>query len=62
MAWPRRLVSATVTSWSADSAFWMTTLPRAVTDEAEELTMSSTFMADGNLPGACTGLEPDGAG
>ena len=25
VAWPRRLVSASVTSWSADSAFWITT-------------------------------------
>ena len=33
-AWFRRFVSATVTSWSADNAFWITTLPRAVTDEA----------------------------
>ena len=45
VAWPRRLVSARVTSWSADSAFWITTRPRAVTDDADELTSSSTFMA-----------------
>ena len=43
VAWPRRLVSATVTSWSADSAFRITTRLRAVTDDAEELTSSSTF-------------------
>src|SRR3954447_535427 len=40
-AWPRRFVSATVTSWSADSAFWMTTCPRAVTDDAVVFTISS---------------------
>ena len=51
-AWPRRLVSATVTSWSADSAFWITTRLRAVTDDADELTSSSTFMAAPNLPAA----------
>ena len=43
VAWPRRLVSASVTSWSADSAFWITTRARAVTDDAEELTSSSTL-------------------
>ena len=43
VACPRRLVSVTVTSWSAESAFWMTTRPRAVTDEADELTSSSSF-------------------
>ena len=42
VAWPRRVVSATVTSWSAASALAMTTRPRAVTDEAEALTMSRT--------------------
>ena len=42
-AWPRRLVSATVTSWSADSAFWMTTWVRGVTDEAEGLTTIRIF-------------------
>ena len=46
MAWPRRLVSARVTSWSADRALWITTRPRAVTDEAEEFTSSSTFTGD----------------
>ena len=49
VAWPRRLVSARVTSWSADSAFWITTRPRAVTDDADELTSSSTFTAAVNL-------------
>ncbi len=39
MACPRRLVSATVTSWSAASDFWITTRARAVTDEAEALTI-----------------------
>jgi electron transfer flavoprotein beta subunit len=33
---------ATVTSWSADSAFWITTFPRGVTDEADVLTSRST--------------------
>ena len=47
VAWPRRLVSARVTSWSAESAFWMTTRPRAVTDEADELTSRSTLTAAG---------------
>jgi hypothetical protein len=42
VAWPRRLVSARSTSWSADSAFWITTRLRAVTDEAEELTIRRT--------------------
>ena len=45
VAWPRRLVSASVTSWSADSAFWITTRLRAVTDDADEFTSNSTFMA-----------------
>ena len=44
VAWPRRFVSAMVTSWSADSAFWITTRPRAVTDEADELTTSSSAL------------------
>src|SRR5688500_4612212 len=44
VACPRRLVSAKVTSWSADSAFWITTRLRAVTDDADEFTSSSTFM------------------
>jgi hypothetical protein len=39
------LVSATVTSWSALNALRITTRARAVTDEAEELTMSSSFTA-----------------
>ena len=39
VACPRRLVSATVTSWSAASDFWITTRARAVTDEAEALTI-----------------------
>src|SRR3954447_9894242 len=43
-AWPRRFVSATVTSWSADSAFWITTRPRAVTDDAVVFTISSRRM------------------
>ena len=49
VAWPRRLVSASVTSWSADSAFWITTRLRAVTDDADEFTSSSTFMTRGHL-------------
>src|SRR5262249_300223 len=40
VACPRRLVSATWTSWSAASAFWMTTRALGVTDEAEVLTSS----------------------
>ena len=47
VAWPRRLVSATVTSWSADRALPMTTRLRGVTDEASEFTSSSTFTAAG---------------
>ena len=35
VAWPRRLVSARVTSWSVDNALWITTRRRAVTDEAD---------------------------
>src|SRR4051794_12169340 len=42
VAWPRRFVSARVTVWSADSAFWITTRPRAVTDEADAFTTSSS--------------------
>jgi len=42
VAWPRRTVSDRVTSWSADSAFWITTRRRPVTDEAAEFTSSST--------------------
>src|SRR4029077_20757180 len=41
VACPLRFVSARVTSWSAESAFWMTTRLRAVTDEAAELTIRS---------------------
>ena len=40
MACPRRLVSVTVTVWSADSALAMTTRARAVTAEAEVFTTS----------------------
>src|SRR5437764_14256461 len=39
-----------VTSWSAESAFWMTTRPRAVTAEALVLTTRRTFNRPG-LPG-----------
>ncbi len=39
-AWPRRLVSARVTSKSAARALWITTQARAVTDDAVALTMS----------------------
>ena len=42
-AWPRRLVAARVTSWSAASAFWITTWVRAVTDEAWGFTSRRTF-------------------
>jgi hypothetical protein len=48
VAWPRRLVSATVTSWSAESALPMTTRLRGVTDAALELTSSKTFTAAAN--------------
>ena len=41
-AWPRRLVSTISTSWSAENALRITTIDRAVTDEANALTMSST--------------------
>ncbi len=50
VACPRRLVSASVTSWSAESAFWITTRLRAVTDDAEEFTSRSTFMSVGASP------------
>jgi hypothetical protein len=30
-----------VTWWSADKAFWITTRPRAVTDDADEFTINS---------------------
>jgi len=50
MACPRRLVSATVTWWSAASAFWMTTRVRAVTDEADVLTRRSSFTGRATLP------------
>src|SRR5581483_1593748 len=43
VACPRRDVSAVVTSWSADSAFWITTRTRSVTDDADVLTMNSSF-------------------
>src|SRR3954451_5589248 len=38
IAWPRRLVSTISTSLSAVNALWMTTVLRAVTDEANALT------------------------
>ena len=38
-AWPRRLVSFRTTSWSADSALWITTRARAVTNEADVFTI-----------------------
>src|SRR3954451_10108725 len=49
VAFPRRVVSTSVTSWSAESAFWITTRPRAVTDEADELTRSRTFTRPRNV-------------
>ncbi len=55
VAWPRRLVSATVTSWSAASDFWITTRARAVTDEAEALTMRSS--RTGRTGGAALGCS-----
>ena len=62
VAWPRRLVSATVTSWSAASDFWITTRARAVTDEAEALTIRSsrTRAAQASEPGGsgCLGERP----
>ena len=55
VAWPRRVVSASVTSWSALSALRITTRARAVTDDADELTSSSTFTTRPTLG------EPDAA-
>ena len=44
VAWPRRAVSRSSTSWSAESAFWITTRVRAVTEEAEALAIRTIFM------------------
>src|SRR5439155_9500649 len=43
VALPRRVVSATVTSWSADRALRITTRARAVTADAEVLTIRRSF-------------------
>ena len=45
VAWPRRLVAATSSRWSADRAFWITIRVRAVTDEADGFTIRRTFIA-----------------
>ena len=45
VAWPRRSVRATLTSWAPESSLAMTTRLRAVTDEAVELAMSRIFKA-----------------
>src|SRR5256885_8399513 len=44
VAWPRRLVSETVRSWSAARALAMTTRARAVTDDAEAFTTRTTLI------------------
>ena len=41
VAWPRRLVSTVVTSWSAPRACWIMTVDRALTEDAKELTINN---------------------
>ena len=43
VAWPRRFVSTTWTSWFRLRRRWTTTVLRAVTDDANELTTNRTF-------------------
>ena len=42
VAWPRLLVSTICTSWPCDRTWWTTTVLRAVTEDAKELTTRSS--------------------